>query len=88
MRRVSATTVTVAEEASALVLTISGPLDADGGRLVHDAAAAALETADGDRIVEVDLRAADPVTVDGLRVLARCAVFGRVRFRFGAPAAV
>jgi hypothetical protein len=80
----NATTVTVAEDSSALVLTITGPLDAAGGRLVHDAAAAALD-AEEQRIVEVDLRAAAPLTVDGLRALARCAAFGRVRFRFGAP---
>jgi hypothetical protein len=89
----SATTVTVAEESSALVLTIRGPLDAEGGRLVHDAAAAALDvaatspdTASPQRIVEVDLRDAQPLTVDGLRALARCAEVGRIRFRFGAPA--
>ena len=78
------TTVRVAEEATSLVLTISGPLDAAGGRLVHDAAAAALD-AEGNRTVEVDLRSAAPLTVDGLRALARCAAFGRVRFRFGSP---
>jgi hypothetical protein len=76
------TTVTVAEDAAALVLTITGPLDAAGGRLVHEAAAAALD-AEGDRVVEVDLRGAAPLTVDGLRALASCAAFGRVRFRFG-----
>jgi hypothetical protein len=80
----NATTVTVAEDKSALVLTISGPLDAAGGRLVHDAAAAALDAQD-DRIIEVDLRAAEPLTVDGLRALASCAAVGRVRFRFGTP---
>jgi len=80
----TATTVTVAEDKTALVLTISGPLDAAGGQLVHDAATAALD-ADDDRIVEVDLRAAAPLTVDGLRTLSRCAAFGRVRFRFGTP---
>jgi hypothetical protein len=79
----TATTVTVAEDATALVLTINGPLDAAGGRLVHDAAAAALD-AETHRIVEVDLRGATPLTVDGLRALAHCAAFGRVRFRFGA----
>ncbi|MCU1426544.1 MAG: hypothetical protein JWL83_544 [Actinomycetia bacterium] len=82
----SATTVTVAEEASALVLTISGPLDAEGGRLVHDAATAALDADGTQRVVEVDLRHAEPLTVDGLRALARCAEIGRIRFRFGAPA--
>jgi hypothetical protein len=80
----SGTTVTVAEDATALVLTITGPLDAAGGRLVHEAAAAALDAGD-DRIVEVDLRGATPLTVDGLRALARCAAFGRIRFRFGTP---
>jgi hypothetical protein len=80
----SGTTVTVAEDSSALVLTITGPLDAAGGRLVHEAATAALD-AEGERIVEVDLRRATPLTVDGLRALAHCAAFGRVRFRFGAP---
>jgi hypothetical protein len=78
------TTVTVAEQSSALVLTITGPLDAAGGQLVHDAAAAALDAEDG-RVVEVDLRGATPLTVDGLRALSHCAAFGRVRFRFGAP---
>jgi hypothetical protein len=78
----SATTVTVAEDASALVLTITGPLDAAGGALVHEAAAAALDAED-QRVVEVDLRGATPLTVDGLRALARCAAIGRVRFRFG-----
>jgi hypothetical protein len=72
------------EDATALVLTITGPLDAAGGRLVHEAAAAALDAGD-DRIVEVDLRGATPLTVDGLRALARCAAFGRIRFRFGTP---
>jgi hypothetical protein len=80
----TATTVTVAEDATALVLTITGPLDEAGGRLVHDAAAAALD-AETNRIVEVDLRGATPLTVDGLRALSHCAAFGRVRFRFGAP---
>ena len=82
----SATTVTVAQEEHALVLTIAGPLDAAGGRLVHDAAKAALDAGSDERVVEVDLRAADPLTVDGLRALARCAAVGRIRFRFGAPA--
>jgi hypothetical protein len=81
----TATTVTVAQEATALVLTISGPLDAAGGRLVHDAATAALDADKTERVVEVDLRAASPLTVDGLRAVARCAAFGRVRFRFGTP---
>jgi hypothetical protein len=80
---VSATSISVAEDASALVLTITGPLDAEGGRLVRDAAAAALDAGDSRRLVEVDLRSAEPLTVDGLRALAGCAAFGRIRFRFG-----
>ena len=84
----TATIVTVAEDATALVLTITGPLDAAGGRLVHDAAAAALDAGSDSRVVEVDLRGATPLTVDGLRALARCAAIGRVRVRFGAPTPV
>ena len=82
----TATTVTVAQDAHTLVLTIRGPLDAAGGRLVHDAATAALDAGAEQRVVEVDLRAAEPLTVDGLRALARCAAVGRIRFRFGEPA--
>jgi hypothetical protein len=77
--------VTVAEDAAALVLTITGPLDAAGGQLVRDAATAAIDAGNPERVVEVDLRAASPLTVDGLRAVARCAALGRVRFRFGAP---
>jgi hypothetical protein len=81
---VGTTTVTVTEDDSALVLTIGGPLDADGATLVRDAVAA-LVGADADgRVVEVDLRNATPLTVDGMRVVSRCAALGRVRFRFGA----
>jgi hypothetical protein len=83
----SATTVSVAEDASALVLTIRGPLDAEGGRLVHDVATAALDARSDNRVVEVDLRDAEPLTVDGLRALARCAEAGQIRFRFGASTA-
>jgi hypothetical protein len=84
--RSGSTTVTVAEEESTLVLTITGALDADGADLVQEAAAALIDADGGARVVEVDLRGAAPLTVDGLRVVARCAALGRVRFRFGAPA--
>ena len=83
----SGTKVSIAEEPSAIVLTITGPLDAEGGRLVHEATAAAID-ADEQRVIEVDLRAAAPLTVDGLRAVARCAAFGRVRFRFGSGTAL
>jgi hypothetical protein len=81
---VGATTVTVTEDDAALVLAISGALDAESAALVRDAVAALIDADTDGRVVEVDLRNAAPLTVDGMRVVSRCAALGRVRFRFGA----
>jgi hypothetical protein len=76
------TTITVGERDGAIVLSVRGSLDADGGRLVREVAEAAVISRDDDRPVELDLRTVSPLTVEGLRVLAECAALGPgVRFR-------
>jgi hypothetical protein len=79
-----ATRVTVGEGDAAIVLTVDGPLDADGGRLVREITEAAVVSRSDDRPIEVDLRAVGRLTVDGLRAIAECAALGPgVRFRLG-----
>jgi hypothetical protein len=84
-----ATRVTVGEGVDAIVLTVDGPLDADGGRLVREVTEAAVVSRSDERPIEVDLRGVARLTVDGLRAVAECAALGPgVRFRMGHAAPV
>ena len=79
-----ATRVTVGDGDDAIVLTVDGPLDADGGRLVREITEAAIVSRSDERPIEVDLRSVARLTVDGLRAIAECASLGPgVRFRMG-----
>ncbi|HEX5613936.1 MAG TPA: hypothetical protein VFZ83_02165 [Acidimicrobiia bacterium] len=79
-----ATRVTVGDADDAIVLSVDGPLDADGGRLVREVTEAAILSRSDERPIEVDLRGVARLTVDGLRAIAECAALGPgVRFRMG-----
>ena len=81
--------VEVRQGGDGLVLSVRGPLDHGVGSLLVEAVQAALEVAQG-QAVEVDLRAVERWSQDGLQALAACARLGGpgrpVRFRAGTPA--
>lgn len=78
-------TVTVRAEPPGLVLSVRGVLDAEGGRLLQEAAVAALRSLGVRRGLTLDLRDVDHWTVDGLQALSRCAqLVPGVVFRLGA----